>query len=174
MLEGNNLKNIKRWVEMNENKTFEIYDIRNTREAIWDKVPEEIYRIKKRKGFMQPAGSIMYAESETRKLQEILWVFKNLLKEKQITLESLKYSLKAILEHFSIRIGGWCGLTDTSTLLKNASELIRKLETNEELSNILDELMLYSGRINMWVDLLIPWNDLNKQMKENFKKFFID
>lgn len=159
---------------MNENKTFGICNIRNTRKAIWEKVPDEIHRIKKRKGLMQPAGSIVYAESETRKLQEILWVFKNLLKEKQITIDNLKNSLKAILEHFSERIGGWCGLTDTSTLLKNTSELISKLDTNEELNNILDELMLYSGRVNIWIDLLIPWNDLNEQMKENFQKFFID
>jgi len=157
---------------MNENKTFEICDIRNTRKAIWEKVPEEIHRIKKRKGLMQPAGSIVYAESETRKLQEILWVFKNLLKEKQITIDNLKNCLKALLEHFSIRIGGLCGLTDTSTLLKNTSELISKLETSEELNNILDELMLYSGRLNMWIDLLIPWNDLNEQMKENFQNYF--
>jgi hypothetical protein len=159
---------------MNENKAFRIYNIQNARKAIWEKVPEEIHRIKKRKGLMQPAGSIVYAESETRKLQEILWVFKNLLKEKQITIDNLKNSLRALLEHFSIRIGGWCGLTDTSTLLKNASELISRLDTSEELNNILDELMLYSGRVNMWIDLLIPWNDLNEQMKENFQKFFID
>ena len=159
---------------MNENKAFGIYNIQNARKAIWVRTPEEIRRIKKRKGLMQPGGSIVYAESETRKLQEILWVFKNLLKEKQITIDNLKNSLKALLEHFSIRIGGLCGLTDTSTLLKNASELISRLDTSGELNNILDELMLYSGRVNMWIDLLIPWNDLNEQMKENFQKFFID
>ena len=159
---------------MNENKAFGIYNIQNARKAIWVRTPEEIRRIKKRKGLMQPGGSIIYAESETRKLQEILWVFKNFLKEKQITIDNLKNSLKALLEHFSIRIGGLCGLTDTSTLLKNASELISRLDTSEELNNILDELMLYSGRVNMWIDLLIPWNDLNEQMKENFQKFFID
>lgn len=159
---------------MNNYKTFGISNILNTRKKIWEKIPEEVRRIKKRKGIMQPAGSIVYAESETRKLQEILWVFKNLLKEKQITIDNLKNSLKALLEHFSVRIGGWCGLTDTSTLLKNASELISRLDTSEELNNILDELMLYSGRVNMWIDLLIPWNDLNEQTKENFQKFFID
>ena len=157
---------------MNDNKTFGICDIRNARKAIWEKVPEEIDRMKKRKGLMQPAGSIVYAESETRKLQEILWVFKNLLKEKQITIDNLKNSLKAFLEHFSVRIGGWCGLKDTSTQLKNTSELISKLETSEELNNVLDELMLYSGRLNMWIDLLIPWDDLNEQMKEIFQNYF--
>ena len=159
---------------MNDYDTFKISNIINIRKKIWKKVPEEVRRAKNRNGLMQPLGSIVYAESETRNLQQLLWVFKNLLKEKQITINNLKNSLKAFLEHFSVTIGGWCSLTDTSALLKDTSELISKLETSEDLDDIIDELMLYIGRVNMWLDLLIPWDDLNEQIKKNLKSFYID
>lgn len=132
----------------------------------WNTPPIELKKLVNRHGIMQPGGSIIYAEAETRKLGEVLWeIRKHFIKKKQFEVEFLVN----LLDHFINRIGGWCGLKESAKVLEHYKLLF--LEKEYDFQKILDDLILYVNRLNMWLDLLIPWKECNKIVKEHVKNW---
>lgn len=129
----------------------------------WYFLPVEIKKLASRNGVMQPGGPVFYAEGETRKLADILWVFYQFYqKEGYIPLDILQNILLQSMN----RIGGWCGLRTSEENLNKYRLML--LEKNKNISPILEDLILYTNRLNMWIDLLIPWEICNETLK-NYK-----
>jgi hypothetical protein len=59
-------------------------------------------------------------------------------------------------------------MTDTAAVVRRAKAALQGVETLQECTALTGELCLYIGRMDYWVDLLIPWarfGDVFEQMK---------
>lgn len=141
--------------------------LRSEREAVWRAEPSCIRHLLERKGTMLPYGPLAMAEGEFRKLHELLWRLRGdpagsdgpdgMGRDSRAAFTAL------LLDAFVERIDGFCGLHRSGAVLTEAARLLR--EPQAPAAGIVDELVLYCGRMAAWLDLHIPWNALNEQVR---------
>ncbi|MFD1199910.1 hypothetical protein ACFQ3K_16560 [Brucella gallinifaecis] len=132
--------------------------LRAARQDVWEKEPEDVAVLLNRSGMMLPYGPLAMAEGELRKLHELLW---RLRSGTTYYAGEQKSDLAIFLiDAFVARIDGFCGMVGCGAILENACQLLR--DEPEYQAEILDELVLYTGRVAAWLDLYIPWNSLNE------------
>jgi hypothetical protein len=139
-------------------------DLREARVGVWAAMPEDVAALAHRRQIMQPAGVILYAEAEIRGLTELLWVFHDSLERGDLEEVACRAMLGRILEHYAERLGGWYCLPAAASFALAAKQVMKGTE-GDELLGTLQEIMLYMSRISLWLDLLIPWNDVNELMR---------
>jgi hypothetical protein len=127
---------------------------RKLRNAAWQGVPAEFERLRARRGVMIPLGPLFYAESETRKLHENLWLLRD---EREARFKSGAAAL--LLRGAAGMLEGFLGLHDTAKGLAVMADAIGQEPT--DTSALLDEAILYVGRLSHWLDLYFPWRKLN-------------
>ncbi|MGE0093214.1 MAG: hypothetical protein AB7M05_14875 [Alphaproteobacteria bacterium] len=127
---------------------------RKLRNAAWQSVPAEFERLRARRGVMIPLGPLFYAESETRKLHENLWLLRE---EREVRFKSEAAAL--LLRGAADMLEGFLGLHDTAKGLAAMADAIGKEPS--DTSALLDEIILYVGRLSHWLDLYFPWRKLN-------------
>jgi hypothetical protein len=132
--------------------------LRSARQAAWMAEPTEIGALMAREGLMMPFGPLAMAEGEMRKLHELLWRLWN---------EPARYTdaEKAAIAGFTLeaaitRVAGFCHLTETGAALRYGIECLGLGEP--PLEAVLEELVLYAGRIAAWLDLHIQWWGMNE------------
>ena len=113
----------------------------------------------------RPAGPVIYAEGETRTLHELLFACYDAGVRNEVSLSCVKKFTRILLQFYGGKLKKWYGLVDIATLLEKIESNLDNVEQMEDFLNLIKELLLFVGRINMWLDLLIPWEDLNKVFK---------
>ena len=130
----------------------------------WHNLPNELDMLLNRNGIMQPGGPIIYAEAETRKLADLIWLsYGHFQNNHYLPMNFLEELLKKSMNI----LGGWCGLKDTTKVINQYLDDLMRSKTESDINEILKDFLLYVNRLNMWLDLLIPWDDCN----ENIKKY---
>ena len=119
--------------------------------------PAEIRTLLGKTGVMRPVGALVYAEAETRKLHELLWLLRGAL----LTDGQLPSVTPAIIRHFVRRLAGWYGLHDAGRVVSSTLQRLEDGPGTDSLP-ILDGLILYVGRLNFWLDARIPWDEFNE------------
>lgn len=127
---------------------------RKLRQEAWQAVPAEFERLRARRGVMIPLGPLFYAESETRKLHENLWLLRD---ERGARFKSEAAAL--LLRGAADMLDGFLGMHDTAKGLTTMADAIGKEPS--DTSALLDEIILYVGRLSHWLDLYFPWQKLN-------------
>jgi hypothetical protein len=129
--------------------------LRAAREAVWREEPTELRTLLARDGVMLPYGPLAMAEGEFRRLQELLWR----LRGQDDAGPLVSFLLQAFIE----RIDGFCGLHDSGRVLLQARDLLQIPYV--PVPEVVNELVLYCGRMAAWLDLHIPWNALNEDVR---------
>ena len=127
------------------------------RKALWSAMPDDIARLKTSRAIMHPAGPIFAAEAEARVLHELLWWVRSRLGQQDEAM--LRQTMAITLDKAATRLRDFCHMDKTPALL---FALRDAASTAVPLPALVDEAILVSGRIGAWIDLLIPWNDVNK------------
>ena len=73
-----------------------------------------------------------------------------------------------LLEFYAATYGGFYQMSDTAAVVRRAKAALQGVETLQEYAAVTGGLCLYIGRMDYWVDLLIPWagfGDMLEQMK---------
>lgn len=135
-------------------------ELRSARAAIWREEPEEIRRLVARRGVMLPAGPLLYAEAEARKVQEFLWLLRHEARRPMSDGAAFVAPAAALLlRGAETRISGLCGLTEAGRFLLDAAAAL-EARPDDPLP-VIEEAILYAGRLAAWLDQRIPWNALN-------------
>lgn len=140
--------------------------LRLARISCWQKEPESVQKLLDRKGLMIPFGPLSLAESEMRKLHELLWRLWN----DQNQYSNVEKTTIAIftLEAAITRVKGFCHMDSVGEVLSDGVEcLVRKVEA---VAVVLEELILYCGRIAAWLDLHICWWRMNEITLQSIQK----
>lgn len=132
-------------------------DLQKARQQAWAEVPDSVAELIGRRGILLPYGPLAMAEGEFRKIQELLWRY---CSQHADGLSHRAEHCAFLVEAFVTRIADLCGMEACRDTLMGASQLLR--ECPEAFTPVAHELILYCGRFAAWLDLYIPWNDLNE------------
>lgn len=107
---------------------------------------------------MLPAGPLIMAESEARKLQEQLWLL--LVTDAETDPAFAARAGVRLLDGARARLDGLCGLHEAGAVLGQGREA---LEARPDCAAVLlSELVLYAGRLAGWLDRRLPWHRINR------------
>lgn len=130
------------------------------RRELWRACPADIARLTDSRAIMHPVGPVITAESEARVLHEFLWWIRG---ERGRRDESVLRATAAMaLDKTATRLRDFCHMEETPELL---FALSRAMEGDLPFATLTDEAILYAGRIAAWLDLLIPWNEMNEAFR---------
>lgn len=130
--------------------------LRTARKAMWQAPPEEIFALLRRQGMMIPYGPLAMAEGELRKLHELIWRLRSVACG--IGPGARAGVLAFLIDAFNARIDGFCALHAIGKVLDDAKALLGE----EDIDDLIEELVLFTGRAAAWLDTFIPWNALNE------------
>ncbi len=137
--------------------------IRAKRIDIWNAEPTEIGALISAKfPHSNSFAAVMYGYAEIYHLSKQLFLYRGLIGQHQITLESGKVILAALLSSVSNRYTTW-KLSDSSRLLAAVASEVDRAETTPVVIEILDELLIYNNKLLVWLDSRIPWFAIGKQ-----------
>jgi hypothetical protein len=128
------------------------------RRAIWRAPPSEIATLMARRGVMLPAGPLVYAEGYARHLHETLWRLRAIARAGDVP-----FAVRAGGEALGLavaRIAGFCHLLEAGAVLERIAASLRARP--DLAATILDEAILYAGRLAAWLDGRIAWNDITE------------
>ncbi|MCJ8151371.1 MULTISPECIES: hypothetical protein [Shinella] len=135
-------------------------DLVSRRKTLWDAMPDDIARLTVSRAIMHPAGPVFAAEAEARVLHELLWWVR--AGQSQYDDAVLRQTMAITLDKTATRLRDFCHMEETPALL---FALRDATQTDVPLAALVDEAILVAGRIGAWLDLLIPWNDLNEAFR---------
>lgn len=135
-------------------------DLTKRRSVLWGGMPEDIARLTASRAIMHPAGPIFAAEAEARVLHELLWWIRAGLPHYDEAV--LRQTMAIALDKTATRLRDFCHMDNTPALL---FALRDATQDTVPLAALVDEAILVAGRIGAWLDLLIPWNDLNEAFR---------
>lgn len=135
-------------------------DLVSRREALWDAMPADVARLTASRAIMHPAGPIFAAEAEARVLHELLWWVRAGLPHYDEAV--LRQTMAIMLDKTATRLRDFCHMDDTPALLFALRDATQETVPVDVLVR---EAILVTGRIGAWIDLLIPWNDLNEAFR---------
>lgn len=133
--------------------------LHSARKAAWAEEPADVQRLLARRGMMLPFGPLAMAEGELRKAHELLWRLWN--GSSGLPAEQVPGVACFLLQAFIDRVDGFCAMHETGAVLHLIIDLLR--DTSAPLTRVLEEAVLYTGRMAAWLDLYIAWNDCNEQ-----------
>ena len=130
--------------------------------AIWYEMPEEVSRLRTRrgtKGYGWPM--IICAEENTRAFADDMAVLRNAGRDQSLDLETLKQLVRMFCEAQMGILHNWYGLDDSVDLVRSSLDALDHIKTHEEYLAYTHELSVYLGRLHWWADTLVPWDDIS-------------
>ena len=144
---------------------------KETETGILTRIPRSVQALSERTGALLPAGAVIYAEGDTRNFHELLFIYHGLFNRQASPLNGTVDSLRETLSYYAARFQGWYELTE----LSDAIERMLKETDFKDKADLLDHmeiLMRVTGRVNSGIDLLIPWDRINRAMRSDAEKPF--
>jgi len=132
------------------------------RNRIWLEEPEDLKRLINLK--LPPCGTfapIEHAFGETKALAFFLFDIREMVRMGEIPIDYLKTVTKRIVERYRDRFRNW-ELNETIKLLDEFLSVLDEIRTINEFVDIVDEVIIYLSRLNYWIDIKIPWIEINK------------
>lgn len=131
------------------------------REAVWRACPVEIERLLDSRAIMHPAGPLFMADGELRVLHETLWQCRAVWRSDEtgpgLTIAAF------MLRRVAARLRDFCHLHETAATLELTAASLTVPDAPADA--VLDETILICGRLSAWLDLNIPWNDVNEAVR---------
>jgi hypothetical protein len=135
--------------------------IKKERKKIWLVEPNEVKKLLETTGtFGQTCTVVLYIESETRQMVDFLYCLREAAKQEDVTLDSLRTITRTWLDLTAAKAEGWYHLSDTLRIIKEAASALDRITTKDYYNALLEELLLYIGRLNFWIEMRIPWYEI--------------
>ncbi len=75
---------------------------------------------------------------------------------------SLKAITRVILDFYAGRMNGYYKQYTVERVLRNAKAALDCVEKKEEFKQLMEELLLYIGKLGWWYEIAVPWVELNQ------------
>jgi hypothetical protein len=128
---------------------------------IWNNRPEDVEALKKRIGAKnQKLTPLVYAESDTRALVKCLSYLREVSKTEDLDLNTLKKITRVFFQNDQSRAIRYYRMEGYARFLEKSSEALKNADSISAYREIIEEALIYVGRINFWIDEEIPWASL--------------
>lgn len=131
------------------------------RKAVWQTCPTEIQRLLQSRDIMHPAGPLFMAEGELRVLHETLW--KCRIDWKTEEAGPSRAIAAFTTRRAAARLRDFCRLHESAEVLECVAAFLA--DPRVPAGAVFDEAILICGRLSAWLDLNIPWNDVNEAVR---------
>ena len=138
-----------------------VEEVRRKRETIWVNEPQEVQA-----SFLTAKGSgdstffpCLYGDFEARACHHALYTLRQTLRAGGVDFPTIKLLTKNSLQNYLPYLR-WPGLYDSEKFIESVAEALSATETEHEFIELLEELALYVGRMNYWIDQNMPWYEL--------------
>jgi hypothetical protein len=139
-------------------------EIADARHKIWLDAPPELERIKSlQKGQAGNFAVRVYAFADAYRNQRNLWLLRDLVKNQNLAVATVKLLLVSFLPEMADRFDIW-QLQTPARMFRKAENALESVESDDELAVLLDELLMYNNRWWLWLDSCIPWFELEKKI----------
>jgi hypothetical protein len=135
--------------------------VRRKREAIWVNEPQEV-----KASFLTAKGSgdssffpCLYGGFEARACHHALYTLRQTLRSGEADFQTIRLITQNSLRNYLPYLN-WPGLHDSEKFIKEVTEELSAIESENEFLQLLEELALYVGRLNYWIDQSMPWYEL--------------
>lgn len=147
---------------MNENVQVKsiVKILQNAIKDNWLSEPEDVKKLKLgsvKGAYEHISNAILYAESETREMVEYLWYIKIMTEKEEIGFNVAKVITSKILDSKQDKWIKWYNFEKVSVIIKKAVIGINETKSKDEFLSILEPLQIFIGKINFWLDSLVPW-----------------
>lgn len=135
--------------------------------ALWQGCPPEITALARGRALMHPAGPMFTAESEARVLHETLWTLADDRASGALQPDLARAMAGFALRRAAGRLRDFCHFEQLPALLLRLGAALGPPPYGLGLGRdpALDLAIVTAGRIAAWLDLQIPWNDLNQAFR---------
>jgi len=128
---------------------------------IWFKKPDDIEAVKRRQGAKnQNLTTLIYAEGDTRALVRFLSYLRELCLSEELDLDTVKKISMIFIESEQSRVLRYYNMKDLGQFLKETLEDLKHIASLQEYTDLIEEVLIYIGRMSFWIDEQIPWSYL--------------
>lgn len=130
---------------------------------VWSSEPRDVTRLRDFK--RPPMGNmpgVLYANFDLFWIVENLLVFRDLAGDQSLSPRQTAVTMAAMLRRTESRLAHW-GFSDACALLLSVSDELDESPrpTRRRLTALIDGLVLYTDRLQAWVDGMLPWGDMD-------------
>jgi len=138
-------------------------EIKRERQRVWLTEPDEIEKARKLKGtYGSRYMHLEYARGDLHGCADALSSLRESLKDEDVNLTGLKAITRVILEFYARRMIEWYKLHTVERVLRSARAAVDGIETKDEYKQLMEELLLFIGKLSWWYDIATPWVELNQ------------
>ena len=127
----------------------------------WNNRPEDIEALTKRTGAKnQRLTPLIYAESDTRALVKCLSYLREISMTEDLDLNTLKVITSIFLQNDQSRAIRYYQMEGYAQFLEKSRAAVNEANSILEYRQVIEEVLIYAGRLNFWIDREIPWASL--------------
>ncbi len=124
-----------------------IRKVQALRKEVWEREPQNIEALfDKSKGYTDTWGSsffpTIYGWLETVSARKVFYVIRKTLLSKEVELETAKLLIRDLTAMY-VPFLKWANQPEAAQLLQESSEAVGRLESKDEVSELLEELVLF-------------------------------
>lgn len=131
------------------------------RRELWREVPPEFNKLMAGRGIMHPAGPLFVAESGLRCLHELLWRHRSGALSHGGAIHRLAAAEACSM--IATKLDDFCHLPASATAIRALAEAFGDPDLPTDA--VLEEAILTVSKLSDWLDLLIPWNEINETVR---------
>ena len=148
---------------MNKKVKETLEEIKRERQRVWLTEPDEVKKVKGLKGtYDNRYIPLEFARGDLHGCADTLSGLRESLNDDNIDLRSLKSITGFILDFNAGKVIEWYKLDTVERVLRNTKVAVHNVETKEEYRQLIEELLLYVGKVSWWFDIATPWVELNQ------------
>ncbi len=137
-------------------------------QEVWNSRPEDIDALEKRVGAKsQRLTPLIYAESDTRALVKCLSYLREVSMTEDLDLNTLKIVTNIFLQNDQSRAIRYYQMEGYARFMEKSRGALHKANSILEYRQVIEEVLVYVGRINFWIDEEIPWASLASAFSGN-------
>jgi hypothetical protein len=138
--------------------------IRAIREKTWAQEPEDVKNLlDPSKGYTDTWDSCffptLYAREETTASHKVFYILRQTLMQDEVdykTVRRLAQNLTAMYVPFI----KWANLPAAEELFKEVAAEMETIDSPEEMIQLLEEMIRFTGRLNYWIEPHMPWTEI--------------
>ena len=141
-----------------------VQKVRAICEKTWAEEPEDVKNLLDRtKGYTDTWDSCffptLYAREETTASHKVFYILRQTLMQDEVDFKTVRRLAQNFTAMF-VPFIKWANLPVAEKLFREVAADMGTIDTPEEMIQLLEEMIRFTGRLNYWIEPQMPWNEI--------------